>query len=83
MKHNKHNQQFENIYSGQNISVNEAARIMKKSPMFVRIGLQRGILPFGVAFKTDESNEQYDYYISPLLFAEYTGYSRKEEEQCL
>lgn len=83
MKTTDYNQQFENIYNGQNISVNEAARIMKKSPMFVRIGLQRGILPFGVAFKTDESNEQYDYYISPLLFAEYTGYSHNKEEQYL
>ena len=67
------------LLNGRNISVNEAARIMGKSPMFIRIGLQKGLLPFGVAFKTDESHKQYDYYISPLLLAEYTGYSDREE----
>ena len=61
-------------YGGRNVPVNDAARIMGKSPQFVRIGLQRGILPFGVAFKVDENNEQYDYYISPKQFADYTGY---------
>ena len=61
------------------IPVNEAARIMGKSPQFIRIGLQRGLLPFGVAFKTDERNEQYDYYISPKKFSEFTGYDFKNE----
>lgn len=61
-------------YGGRNISVNDASRIMGKSPQFIRIGLQRGILPFGVALKTNDSNQQYDYYISPKQFAEYTGY---------
>lgn len=61
-------------YGGRNVPVNDAARIMGKSPQFIRVGLQRGILPFGVAFKVDENNEQYDYYISPKQFADYTGY---------
>ena len=61
-------------YGGRNVPVNDAARIMGKSPQFIRIGLQRGILPFGVALKTEDSNQQYDYYISPKQFAEYTGY---------
>lgn len=60
--------------SGRHVPVNDAARIMGKSPQFIRIGLQRGILPFGVALKTEDSNQQYDYYISPKQFAEYTGY---------
>ena len=79
-------------YGGRNVPVNDVARIMGKSPQFIRVGLQRGILPFGVAMKTNEGNEQYDYYISPKLFAEYTGckmdaaddieeeYERKEDE---
>lgn len=79
-------------YGGRNLPVTLAAQIMGKSPQFIRIGLQRGILPFGVAMKTSESNEQYDYYISPKLFAEYTGckteaaadiedeYERKEDD---
>lgn len=33
-----------------------AARVMGKNPQFVRIGLQRGLLPFGVAMQTDARN---------------------------
>ncbi|MBQ8121868.1 MAG: hypothetical protein IJ170_00935 [Ruminococcus sp.] len=62
-------------YGGRNVPVNVAAKIMNKSPQFVRIGLQRGILPIGIAFKTSARNEQYDYYISPRLLADFTGCS--------
>ena len=34
-----------------NIKVVDAARIMGKSQQFVRIGLQRGLLPFGTAIQ--------------------------------
>ncbi len=68
---------------GRNVPVTVAARIMGKSPSFIRIGLQRGILPFGVAFKTDETHEQYDYYISPHQFAEFTGCSLTELERAI
>lgn len=54
------------------ISVKEAAKIMGKSEQFVRIGLQRGILPIGTAFKMGNSS-MYTYYISPKLFEEYVG----------
>ena len=54
-----------------NISVKKAAEIMGKSQQFIRIGLQRGILPFGSAVKM---SSEYTYYISPKLFSEYTGY---------
>ena len=60
-------------YGGRNVPVNVAALIMGKSPQFIRIGLQRGILPIGRALKTNDRNEQYDYYISPKLLAEFTG----------
>ena len=62
-------------YGGRNVPVNVVAHIMGKSPHFVRIGLQRGILPIGIAFKTSARNEQYDYYISPRLLADFTGCS--------
>lgn len=52
------------------ISVKEAAKIMGKSEQFVRIGLQRGLLPFGNAIKMSSI---YTYYISPKLFEEYVG----------
>ena len=44
---------------------------MDKSEMFVRIGLQRGILPIGTAIKLN--GKHYTYYISPKLFKDYTG----------
>ena len=53
-----------------NITIKEAARLMNKSEMFVRIGLQRGILPFGTAEKL---SSKYTYHISPKLFYEYLG----------
>lgn len=56
--------------SKQIISVKEAAKIMGKSEQFVRIGLQRGLLPFGQAIKMSSI---YTYYISPKLFEEYVG----------
>ena len=33
-------------FNGANVPVTVAARIMGKAPMFIRIGLQRGLLPF-------------------------------------
>jgi len=54
----------------QNISIKEAARILGKSEQFIRIGLQKGILPFGTAVKTSSI---YSYHISPKLFYEYIG----------
>lgn len=58
-----------------NLKVNEAAKLMGKSPQFVRIGLQRNLLPFGTAVRR---NKKYDYYISKKKFEEYTGIKVKE-----
>lgn len=52
---------------------------MDKSEMFVRIGLQRGILPIGTAIKLN--GKHYTYYISPKLFKDYTGIDPSEEER--
>ena len=54
------------------ITVQDAAKLMGKSEMFIRIGLQRGILPFGIAVKLD-GKSKYSYHISPKLFEEYLG----------
>lgn len=83
MKHKSNQSNSNTSCEGRNVPVTVAARIMGKSPMFVRIGLQRGLLPFGVAFKTDEAHEQYDYYISPHQFAEFTGCSPAELENAI
>ena len=41
--------------ASQNVSVKRAAELLGKSEMFVRIGLQRNLLPFGTALKLTES----------------------------
>lgn len=53
-----------------NLPVEEAAKIMGKSRQFVRVGLQRGLLPFGSAVKL---SSKWTYYISPPRFYEYVG----------
>lgn len=60
-------------FTGANIPVAVAARIMKKDKQFVRQGIIQGLLDFGVAFKK-EGSEQFDYYISPIKFWEMTGF---------
>lgn len=66
-------------FTGENIPVKEAAKIMKKEQQFIRQGMLQGILPIGTVFKK-EGSSQYDYYISPKLFWEYTGYVYKGTE---
>lgn len=51
------------------ISVKEAAKIMGCSQQFIRIGLQRGILPIGHAVKL----KQWVYFISTPLLETYIG----------
>ncbi|MGL5271658.1 MAG: hypothetical protein ACRC7I_14230 [Selenomonadaceae bacterium] len=62
----------------ENISVKRAAEIMGKSQQFVRIGLQRGLLPFGTAVKENEQGKRVNYYISPGLFCNYVGISKSD-----
>lgn len=59
------------LSSVERISIAKAAEIMGKAPQFIRLCLQRGLLPFGIATKTGDKN--YNYYISPKLFKEYVG----------
>lgn len=60
-------------FSGNNVPVTVAARVMNKSALYIRQGMVQGILDIGVVFKKEGSN-QYDYYISPKKFWELTGY---------
>lgn len=53
------------------IGTRRAAQCLGKSEQFVRIGLQRGILPFGSAVPM--SGKRYSYYINPSRFREYVG----------
>lgn len=55
----------------QNVSVKEAAQKLGKSEQFIRVGLQREKLPFGVAFQV--SGRRYSYHISRKKLEEYIG----------
>lgn len=52
------------------MTVIEAAKLLDKSPQFVRIGLQRGVLPFGYAVKM---SSKWTYHISEAKLFEYLG----------
>lgn len=60
-----------------NITIKAAAELLDKSQQFVRIGLQRGILPFGYAVKL---STKWTYHISPLKFYEYAGIVYRAEK---
>ena len=59
------------------ITVKDAARCLGKSDQFVRIGLQRGRLPFGDAVPGSGNN--WNYYINPARFRDYVGADRFNE----
>ena len=53
------------------ITIAEAAKLMGVSRQFIRIGLQKGILPFGYAVQV--SADRFTYFISKQKFIEHTG----------
>ena len=54
------------------ITVADVAKALNKSPQYIRICLQRGLLPFGTACKMPNSG-QWTYVIFPKKFKEYVG----------
>lgn len=58
------------------MTVKEAAEILGKSQQFVRVALQRGLLPFGTAVKL---SSKWTYYISPAKLFEYAGVKEEAE----
>lgn len=58
------------VESATKIKVADAAKILGKSEQFVRIGLQRNILPIGTAV---QMSSRWTYHISPKLLKEYAG----------
>lgn len=54
------------------ITVNDVARALNKSPQYIRICLQKGLLPFGTACKMPHSNS-WTYVIFPKKFKDYVG----------
>ncbi len=59
------------------INTKAAARCLGKSEQFVRVGLQRAILPFGVA--VPGRGRHWNYYINPYQFRKYVGAERFEK----
>lgn len=56
---------------GNNMPVSEAAEIMGVSRQFIRVGLQKGIFPWGYAVKI--SAGRFTYFISRQKFFEFVG----------
>ena len=52
------------------MAVQECAKLLNKSPQFVRMGLQKGILPFGTAIRM---SSVWAYRISDSKVYEYLG----------
>lgn len=59
-----------------NLTIEEAAALMGVSRQFIRVGLQKGVLPFGYAVQV--SSKRYTYFISKQKFKEYTGISEEK-----
>lgn len=66
-------------FTGENIPVEIAASILGKEGQFVRQGMIQGILPIGTVLRKNGS-KRYNYYISPRLFWEYSGYVYQGKE---
>ena len=66
--------------TGSNVHIAEIARAIGKDAQFVRIGLQQGILKFGIAIKVGSSSE-YSYFCPDKKVWEETGYFRDEDKQ--
>ena len=58
------------------MTVKEAAERLGKTEQFIRIGLQQGALPFGVAVKM---RGRYSYHISEHKLNDYLGGKNNEE----
>lgn len=60
-------------FTGRNVPINELVEATGKSSLFIRLGLQKGILPFGYAYRMDDSSE-FTYYCPDKRVWEETGY---------
>lgn len=61
-----------------NVPIDLAAKIFQKDRVWIRNRMEEGKLPIGVCSKS-EQGEQRNFYISPKLLWEFTGYIWKGE----
>ncbi|SCP97899.1 hypothetical protein [Anaerobium acetethylicum] len=64
-------------FTGRNVPIAEIAKAIGKDAQYVRVGLQQGVLKFGVAMKMENSND-YNYYCPDRKVWEETGYFRSK-----
>ena len=67
-------------FTGRNVPITEIAKAIGEDAHYVRIGIQQGILKFGVAMKMGDSNE-FSYYCSDRKVWEETGYFNGEAKK--
>ena len=60
------------------LTVEQVAGLMNVSPQFIRIGLQKGVFPFGYAVKM---SDRWTYFISKVKFEESTGIKYEYKNQ--
>lgn len=66
-------------FTGRNVPIKEMAKAIGKDDRYVRVGIQQGVLKFGVAIKIGDSSE-YNYYCPDKKVWEETGYFRSIPE---
>lgn len=71
----------EPIFECANVPVAEAAKALKVDCQTVRLLLQNGIVPWGVAYRLPGSS-RFSYHISPKKFFEETGYAYRGGATC-
>lgn len=63
-------------FTGRNVPIKEIANAIGKDAQYVRVGIQQGVLKFGVVIKLEGSNE-YNYYCPDKKVWEETGYFKE------
>ena len=63
-------------FTGRNVPISELAKAIGKDALYIRIGLQMGILKFGYALKRENSSE-FNYYCPDKKVWEETGYFKE------
>jgi predicted transcriptional regulator len=53
------------------LTVKEVAELLGTTEQTIRVGLQQGVFPFGVAFKRSKKGKNYTYVIYPKKVTEY------------
>lgn len=61
------------------MKVKDVAELLGTTEQTVRVGLQQGVFPFGVAFKTKKANKNYTYVIYPEKVKQYAGEQKEGE----